>query len=237
MKLKRWSGVVALIVVSATASANAGLITPTGATASSEYVEGAGVREAILTINGAGLDPSPGDMLTKSHNEAPRVDLNGGMWLNGEGDGTTSVITFDLGGSYEVTDLHVWNYAEYAYGCCSLTDRGANEVDVYIGDDPNPATFAQKFFFTQAAHTVASTTFSGGADWGNDFNVPAVTYILNAPAIGRYVKFNILSGHGGNQVGLSEVRFSGDAVVPEPSAIILASLGCVALFGYRRRQS
>jgi hypothetical protein len=207
--------------------AQAVVITPVGAVGDSEYDDSAGIRRAIYTINGAGLDPSPGDVLTKLHNEASTAELNGGMWMNAEGKGTTGNIEFDLGATYLLTDLHVWNQAEYAYVCCNLSTRGSNEVDVYVGDTPNPTTFAQKFNFAQAMQTAPSTTFAGAAEFGNDFNIPGATYTLTTPVAARYVKFDILSGHGATQIGLSEVRFSG-TLIPEPSTVALIGIALAA---------
>jgi hypothetical protein len=217
----------------AVATANAVVITPVGAVGDSEYDDSAGIRRAIYTINGAGLDPSPGDVLTKLHNEASTTELNGGMWMNAEGKGTTGNIIFDLGATYLLTDLHVWNQAEYAYVCCNLSSRGANEVDVYVGADSNPTTFAQKFNFAQAMQTAPSTTFAGAAQFGNDFNIPGATYTLTTPVTARYVKFDILSGHGVSQIGLSEVRFSG-RLIPEPSTFALIGIALIGC-GLRRR--
>jgi hypothetical protein len=169
-------------------------------------------------INGSGLEPGPGDILLKRHNESPLSgNGKGGMWLTADNE-TTGYVAFDFGRVCTVTGFHVWNYAAVAYkNTIDDTDRGAKEVDVYA-DVTNafPTTLVQSFLF-EMAMAPPSTTFVGHTTWGGDYQVAGVTYVFDRPINARYIKFDIKSNHGDPEyVGLSEVRFIGKPADSNP---------------------
>lgn len=213
----------------------AAVITPVSVTASSEFSG----RPAVDVINGAGLDPTPGDVLAKNHNQTPTSANGGGMWMS---DNTqpigTQYIIFDLGDTYTLNALHVWNYAERNLGGFDGSVRGIHQADLYVDVvNPVPATLVETFTFAQAPN-LTPTTFQGPnpTDGGADYNISGVTYSLTNPVVARYVMLDIASNYGSNAVGLSEIRFVGE-LVPEPSAFFLASFAACAFVVIRRKCS
>jgi hypothetical protein len=142
-------------------------------------------RFAINAINNSGLTGG-------RHSVVP----DGTMWLsngifNGGTDTLPADITFDLGSLVHLTSFHVWNYNEATNG---LMTRGANLVEILTAQDAaGPFTSAGTFRFFKAS---GMTTEAGQHFEFDQLNV-------------RYVRFNILSSHGGDNefAGLSEVKF------------------------------
>jgi hypothetical protein len=239
MRVLRWAQLAAVLVLVAfsVALSNAAVITPVAVTATSNYSDGNGSRVAINTINGAGLDPSPGDVLTKLHNQSPNANWEGGMWLSQEepqnlDPPTPQSITFDLGAVYLLTDMYVWNYAERTSGATNA-GLGIKDANIYADLNPDPSTLVQSFQFAQAAEVAPPTTFAGPANWGTSYNVPGQLYSFTAPVLAQYVEIDALNSWFPNPIiksrGLSEVRFIGQ-LIPEPSTFVLLSLA-VAAFG------
>lgn len=184
-------------------SAHAALIIPTGVVASS--FSGAG-NEAINTINGSGLN-APFDE-TATHDT-----LN--YWQGGvPGIGTT--ITFDLGGSYDLTGAYIWNYNN-----SDSSERGFTDFEIYVGG---------------SGDSTASTLVTASAQISqNSIGAPNTAEFESFVASNvRYVRFLSLATGANDRVGLGEVRFDG-TLVPEPSTFALLSLGGLALVLRRRR--
>jgi hypothetical protein len=228
-------GIIALVgaalLVSATDTWAAFLVyTPVGATAIAELSGDS--RLAVDTINGSGLASATPGVINSSadlptHNQTPQD-----MWLTDGSTNGTATITFDLGVAQTINALYVWNYAEGSGDLSHWLDRGAKNVDVYADNNANPTTFVQNFIFNKAAPS-ALTPLSA-------YNTPVDLYTLSSSITARYIKFDILSswaepnynGNAGPYVGLSEVRL---ALVPEPSAALLMSVG--GLLVSRRKRS
>lgn len=186
---------------------------------SSELAAGSFDRLSDYLVDGSGFDEING-----FHANTPEQS----MWLNvGASDPAASlaVITFDLGASYDLTSLAVWNYNEVQNG---NTDRGADEVELLLASSESGA-------FT----SLGTFNFSPGPGLTNrnfrqDIDLSSFTAADNA----RLVRFNILSNHGDGDdfVGLSEVLFDGIAV-PEPGRTALLTLGFFGIAARRRRKA
>lgn len=192
-------------------------------------------RDADSLVDGSGLHVG-GFGTHTSVADGPAGFDNGPMWLNvgttnccggvsnvnspGPGQDDMPEVTFDLGDIYNVSDMRVWNYNEV-----NITTRGVNEMEVLVSVD-NVTFDSLGTFNLEIAPGREDVDFSE-------------TFALNANGV-RYVKFDIISGHGGDNgfVGLSEVQFH-SSIIPEPSTLVLAALGLLGLLGgcRRRRQA
>jgi len=88
------------------AAVTAGIITPTGVTGDSSLHASFGVN---WTIDGSGLSGggNSGDILNETHSNG-----NAGTyltWLSANGNRPTITIDFDLGGTFDVDSVHLWN--------------------------------------------------------------------------------------------------------------------------------
>jgi len=144
------------------------------------------------------------------------------MWLSsGSGFGGIDPdprVTFDLGGLYEITSIQVWNYNENPP---NLTNRGVNAVSVNYGT--TAALGSSVPGITNFAQADATETYTGEV------------FDSFTPFQARFIEFDIDSNHGDANTfyGLSEVQFDG-TLVPEPSGVLLGSLGLLALLKRRR---
>ena len=213
-------------------SANANIA---GVTVDSFYSENPATgRYAASLSNGSGLtgglhDNNPFNMWMNSDATAVSQASVNAQWL-----------IFDLGGTYDLTSSHIWNYNEVTAWADPVTyptyypfwaqRRGVYEMEVSVSADKTTWTSLGLKYLTAA---------NGQADPGQDV-------ALTAAGV-RYVKFDInknqtwsgvwtSDGSPPNPdtdyyVGLSEVQFTG---TPEPATMLLLGLGSLIL---RRRKS
>jgi hypothetical protein len=225
-------GVIATGALFSASSARSAVITGVSIdSVSSELVVPGGFERAAVNILGvAGFDE-----LTGFHTNVP--DSSGGagpapatMWLtNGvfsaPNDPLPAFVTLDLGGSYNLDSLKVWNYNE-AFAAPTLVLRGANSVDISVASTVGgPFTSLGNFAFAVAPGTTAT-------DFGQVIDLSSFPAADNA----RLVRLDILSNHGGDNsfAGLSKLRFDG-TVVPEPAALGFIGLALTG-FVLRRRK-
>jgi hypothetical protein len=207
-------GIVAMVVNFAQAT----VITPTDATASSHYdVEGPSYEEApVDTINSTGLVASGGAW--DYHVKDPTC----AVWTAQSTD-TSPWIQWDLGKTYNLTGFHMWNGNEN-WNPPDLTSRGVQAANVKVSANGSIWTDLGSMTFTQAPGTDTYT--------GEDYALTA--------ANARYVRFDVLSTFGAtmpsaaNYASIAEIRFQGTAV-PEPSTIVLLTTGTIGLLAYAWR--
>ncbi len=151
---------------------------------SSEYTLAPWDLRAIHVVDGSGLSGAPASHAV--------TDSSGNSWQTISQTGTGD-IQFDLGGVYQLTNVHVWNLNFYA----PYNGRGAYQVT--IRTSTNGSAWA-----TEGTYAFAPASGLAG-DPGFDIN-PAGWQAA------RYVEFQILNNFGGpdnaGHVGLSEVQFS-----------------------------
>jgi MYXO-CTERM domain-containing protein len=191
--------------VAAVAPAQAAvLITPVGVTASSEYDPD---YVALNLINNSGLSGTAPYEITDIHGEHV-----GTTWYT-EG-ALPQTLTFDLGGLYTLSNLHIWQYTH-------STHNWAKDITVAFSTTGTSGTFGN-------AVNIQMLNQSG-------LNQPAENFALITPVNADAVKFTVTSTWEENHyVALAEVKFTGTAI-PEPSAALLGAFGLFALLRRRRR--
>lgn len=139
-----------------------------------------------------------------------------GDYFQAGSEGTTAIVTFDLGGTFGVTDLVYWGYH---FGA-----PNGNEVREFSLE------FSSDGGGTFGAPVVVSSPLSNYAF------ATAVTLPLGGTYTADTVRATFTDNHfggtadGGDRLGLGEVKF---VAIPEPST---ALLGGVALLGLLRRR-
>lgn len=107
---------------------------------------------------------------------------------------TTATIDVDLGGSYTLETVRLWNYNE-----TGETDQGANEIKIYTSVDANSDGIADGYTLL--------TTINLGEASGNASYTGEVFDLSGTDA--AFVRFEIVSNLGdANHVGLSEIEFT-----------------------------
>ena len=158
------------------------VITPTGAIASSQLDED---YDAGNLIDDSALSGTAPHTIGDTHTgNAPNTG-----WLS-SGATLPQTVTFDLGSSYLLTAMHIWQYGH-------PSANYSKDIKVQFSTTGTGGVFGGDVDITLAngASVVSAQTFA----------FPSIT--ANA------VKFTITSGTSGNYVGLSEVKFS---AIPEP---------------------
>jgi len=200
-------------------TANAAVvITPAGATTTGGNLSG---RPIGNTIDGSGLtDPgTPGNILDDTHS----VNTNSDLWLSANGNGSGVEFVFDLGGTYTVDSVHLWNIS-YSSGA---VNRGLKTVDLTFSTDGgvNYNTLVAASEYDDFGNFAMSSTTGPGV---------AETKTFTAVAGVTHIKFTDSTNHGPAYTGIGEIRFGGDPI-PEPSTTALLGLGGLALILRRRK--
>lgn len=158
-------------------------ITPTDAWASS--AQSAAGRTARKLIDGSGWGETfPGSGVYVHTNN---VGSDGTCMWNGD---PNSWLVFDLGRTFRVNGIYVWNYNEGG----GWNSRGVKDVAILASSD------GKEF------RPVGTLTLAEASGQDDD---PGQTVAFPAPVSARYFKLQILSNYrGGESSGLAEVRFS-----------------------------
>ena len=223
----------------ASGSANAALITVgDGLTATASSTQNATNYSPTLAVNGSGL--TSGQHTT---------DNRANWWSDNTGgdpdlDPTEFVaeqwIQFDLGDSYVLSTIQVWNNNQIGGG--GLVNSGINQLDIYYSSsatdpgDPEGAgsgnwtLWKEDAIFTIAPGADGYTGFDMATDTGVDTALPTTDV--------RWVRFEVDSVFIDNatypdSVGLAEIQFT---AVPEPSTTALLGLVGLSLILRRRRK-
>jgi hypothetical protein len=225
------TAIVSILATAASANAATVMITPTAATytnSPNQEETGYPLANENNIINGSGLSAAPtvANVATVTH-DAVLLSGSGNAWATidtgaGGGDfyaqgGNAPVFTFNLGGSYSVTDFAIWGY--------HFNGNNAN----------HPKNITLEF------------SLNGGGSFGTPVNivVPNAGAFNSADVVNfsaqtaDFVRMTVTDNYfgsyaGGDRVGIAEVRFMGDAV-PEPGVTLLGAIGSLALLGRRRR--
>jgi hypothetical protein len=207
-----------------TGTSMAAWIMPAAATATSEQ----GSATAARTLN-------PSDLTAESIAGLHTAGATS-SWSFAQGNGINNdaeYITFDLGGAFDLTDLHVWQFTRDTVG--NDENRGVSQFDVLVSSDN--VSFTEVLSNLTLSKAIDTTPDNGLPD-GNE---PVQSFGLAQTGV-SYVRLAVDSTFEGGagrdwQGGFGEVRFEGAAVaaVPEPSATALLGLGGLALMLRRRR--
>lgn len=183
--------------------ADASIITPVSATASSNYGPTPYQYGPQWLIDGSGLTGT-GPTATHTNVNSPNL-----FWHSNTGIVVPNQwIEFDLGDTYNVSNTLIWQLAQ-----SGLTTRGIQTFTMSVAGEDR--------IFT-AVSTTNLNIATGGA------NEPVQIRPLVASEV-RYVKFSIGSNWGASGiVGLSEVRFEGTPVVPIPPIPLITPVSAAA---------
>lgn len=185
------------------------------ASVSSEFTAFGWDLGAVHTVDGSGLSGGT---------HAQLVCPGGTSWQTISQTGTGEIV-FDLGTTYDLGTVHVWNLNFYA----PYNGRGARDVRISTSLDLLDWNLEGTVQFAMAT----------GLDGDPGFDLDATAWSL-----ARYVRFEILSNFGSDDnaghVGLSEVQFfradtGDDPSVPEPWTVSLLGMGLLGLCRLRRR--
>lgn len=198
----------------------AAIITPVGVT-TTDPTDVAGLVVGNL-IDGSGLS---GAVLTEA--DAATVTHAGQVFGDGTNENTYTIadpaqptLTFDLGGTFNVGQVFIWNY---------------HDIDGFFGSTLSG---------NGAATAVVSFSNDGGATYSGAVNInpaEAPTTVGTAASSSAHALGNVTADHvriqllthfaGGDRIGLGEVVFS---TVPEPASLGLMGLGAVAMLSRKR---
>jgi len=172
--------------------------------------------------NGAGLNTGDqvglvGDLPTY----ASMID--GGGSAQYRPSSVTATLIFDLGNTYSLNGLRLWNYAEY-WGGSTYNDRGVKDFTLSFSTDGG-TTFSNAQNFTAAIGGGVGGSPLPNRSAGQAFSFGGIS--ANA------VKLEITSSQGSEfSSGIAAVRFT---AVPEPSSVaLLGGLGSLLLMRRRR---
>jgi hypothetical protein len=206
-------------------TSRASIVTPIGVTSSTAASD---LWPAVNLINDSGLSGTAPHGLGDTHDF---VDFGGSnSWVTDDPGGFPAdyflfgpapVLTFDLGGTYELNQIHIWNY-------------------VLDGNDNQAMSLGTVEFST----TGVGGPFSGPVAISPILPVtapaPSQTFSLGGTVTANAVRVTVSDNYfgvgniGGDRVGLSEVKFN---AIPEPAALIVWSLlGTLAIVGWWRRR-
>jgi hypothetical protein len=218
--------IVAASVFATTASA--AIITPllstdSGSITSSTTFQDAG-RNIDAAINGAGLTGSltEANILTVEHTSANAADGGTNHFLTSSTEAVADeVLTFDLGGTFDVTDIYIWIYSR------PQTGRAIKNFDIAFDTGSGFGT-------PVAASTLGITDFPVGV------TTPTTTAqqrTFNAAQTGvTAVQLTNIQNYGDARIGLPEIRFGGEeTVIPEPASLAMGLMGLTLIAGRRRR--
>ena len=208
----------ALAGLALTASATAAvIITPTSATSTTTI---GGSRTIDYTIDGSDLTAAgdPGTIVDDTH---AVNDDSAGYWLSGaDAVSGSEVLTFDLGGTFDVTDIHHWRYTRAG----GAPTRSLKTFDIYVSTNGGSS-----YSLGVAAATLGDFALPPYTA------LPAVTKTFATQSGVTHIELRNLVNHGdASFYGLSEIRFGGE-VVPEPTTTALLGLGGLALILRRRK--
>jgi hypothetical protein len=203
---------VAMATLASATAANAAIIKPTGAVASSEF---SGSYVATNTINGSGLT-NPLDI-----NAAHADYAVGNHWTTVRGNPLNAWIDWTFASPTSLSAIYIWNHRSNV-----------------IADNPFYAPILFDLTFFDAADNVVALlndlTLTPNNAFAQSFALPSLTNISR-------VRFDVEAlGGQSSFTGLAEVAFD-DAIstqVSEPAslALMIAGLGALGA-GLRRRKS
>ncbi len=191
--------VVAMGIVAATTTsvqAQANIITPDSV--STDGGETATVIGSVIDSSGLSGGGVSGDILSETHDDGT------GQWLSGNGTAPNIEIIFDLGGTFSVDSVHLWNFRwsnQQVTWAIKTTDISfSTDGGTSYGDLVEDVAFAQA---TQNVPTPSQTqTFPV---------VSGVTHIKLT---------DVQTYEPGSYVGFAEIRFGAAAAPATPGTLI-----------------
>ena len=188
-----------------------------GLFAGSQLVDGSGFGGSAPNFTDADSDglPEHGNGVTGMH------------WLSLKADVAGQWVAFDLGQSWQLDTMRIWNYNQGSWQLRSVQSAKLYYSTAVDPDETDPSGWTQLVGpNTGGAFTLARAT--GAADYDD------VIDLAFGGATARHVLIDVQTNYGSDSdgVGLSEVQFYN---VPEPATLSLLALPAIALIRRRRR--
>ena len=190
-----------------------GFITGISALASSNGY-GDVTRTSDELVNNSGMDDADGPVLGRP--DALHSQTNNNFW----DDETVPTVTFDLGGTYSLDRMLIWN-DNRIYN----SNRGLKEVNILTSTDGENFTLLEDDLNGgDPGMATIPRTPGGDSGYQSDVDLTGIT--------ASHVRIEGLSNYGGDHWGLAEVRFyraflpgdaNGDGVVDDKDASILGA--------------
>ena len=214
------ASVSALLLAVGTA-ASAAVINPNPATSTSTTTIG-GSRTLAAALDGSSLSGggTSGDILSETHAAAG----SSGHWLSDvlvfdENDvNATEVLTFDLGGTFSVDKIYLWDYIRPERA------RGVKTFDIAFSTNGGSTYGA-----AVSAASLGMADFTIGASSGT---ASVQTRTITAQTGVTHIQFTNIQNFGQSRLAISEIRFG---AVPEPGSLALLGLGGLLIASRRRR--
>lgn len=220
---------------------------------------GMNTGEAILFNHDGAPSGEPNNANNSQWTTTAKTTGGGAAGITAEISEDRVWVIMDLGASYDLTTIRIWNFNwDNTAGTplTSLNNRGISQFDIYVrntaadthdgtvggtainistvSDATNALSLAPAFALGSAdPWTLASANQALGVApnsdtyTGQSFNLTGTT--------GRFLAIKADSYYGdAGGVGLGKIRVEGTAVVPEPVAMLLGSIGLLALLRRRR---
>ena len=205
-------GIAGLLGLAA-AQADAAIITPTGVTG--QEANGSNFPVENL-INGSGMSGA-GDILTQTHATSSGTTANP-HWLGSIGGlNGNSPLIFDLGGTFQVDGVHIWQYTDVSSSPV-FNNFGTSAFTISFSTD-NGATYG---------NAISLTGFTLGSEGPE--SVQTRTFAAQSGVTN--IKFDGFVAFAGQpNAGFGEVRFN---EVPEPGSLALLGLGGLMMARRRR---
>jgi len=144
-------------------------------------------RTGSKLIDGSGWGESfPGSGV---YEHTANVYADGTSMWNSAASDKSAWVRFDLGKTHQVNGAYIWNYNEAG----QWAGYGMQEIEIRRSID------GEKF---ESVGTYKLNRASGRGDYRGQ------TIAFDKPVEARYMEIHARSNHGGNHVGLAEVRFS-----------------------------
>lgn len=174
-----------------------------------------GASDISHIVDGSGLfDPGTGLPIYTTAAMHGRAAADSTFVSGGAVPVTAGSILFDLGGLYALDGMAIWNFNGF-----NLV--GVKDVIVLGSTDGINFTVIDG----------APTQFAIGAN-----SAPEAAQLFSFSRTASFIGFSVVSAYGNFDFGLSEVMFTGNAVVPEPSSAALGLSGVVILLARPRRR-
>lgn len=165
-------------------------------------------------------------------------------WLSSDGDFTSyQWLVVDLGASYNVDEIRIWNYFDNAVS--DESGRGYKDFNLYLGNAtatlPIAGVVGNPFATTGWTYSIGAGTLAKAplatVPIGPTDVLKAGVNFASAAALGaRYIGIDMgaymWNGSGGGQHGgLAQIQVTG---IPEPATLALLCLGGIAALRRRR---